>query len=211
MIICCSVNRTLCVKDVIEKRASFWEQERSIFLSSRKQPHSWTKVDLQRFIWWFRICLFVDSHLRWIQWIMEAKSLHRIPQRKALTPSFLIMSSQTSCDSDRCGIIGIWTRLQNGRCTACNTVWTSSGPSSWFCSPVEGHHAAGDGHIHGHLSGHAANQQHLLPRVWMERRVENVFGPPELVFRQTRSHHTLSGEQRRKEKMKIVYDKHETY
>ena len=51
-------------------------------------------------------------------------------------------------------------------------------------SPVEGHHAAGDGHVAGHLGRHAADQHHLLARVRVEGRVVERLGAPQLVLRQ---------------------------
>lgn len=60
--------------------------------------------------------------------------------------------------------------------------------------PVEGEHAASDGHVHGHLSGHAADHDHLLARVGVEGRVVHVLGPPQLVLRQAGRHHPGSGE-----------------
>lgn len=58
--------------------------------------------------------------------------------------------------------------------------------------PVEGEHAACDGHVHWHLSRHPANHEHLLSRVGMESRVVNVLGSPELILSQARSHGTSS-------------------
>lgn len=44
--------------------------------------------------------------------------------------------------------------------------------------PVEGEHAARDGHVHGHLGRHPANEDHLLSCVWMEGRVIHILGLP---------------------------------
>lgn len=52
--------------------------------------------------------------------------------------------------------------------------------------PVEGEHAACDGHVHWHLSRHPANHKHLLPCVGVEGWVVDVLGPPELILRQAR-------------------------
>lgn len=51
---------------------------------------------------------------------------------------------------------------------------------------IKRHHAPSDRHVHGNLSRHAADQNHLLLGVGMKGRVENIFGPPQFVFRQTR-------------------------
>ena len=51
--------------------------------------------------------------------------------------------------------------------------------------PVEGHHAARDGHVHRHLGRHAAKQEHLLPGVGMEGRVIQVLGIPYLLSSDT--------------------------
>lgn len=50
--------------------------------------------------------------------------------------------------------------------------------------PVKCEHAACDGHVHRHLSGHPTNHKHLLSRVGVEGGVVDVLGSPELVFRQ---------------------------
>lgn len=54
--------------------------------------------------------------------------------------------------------------------------------------PVEGEHAACDGHVHRHLSGHPANHKHLLSCVRVEGGVVDVLGSPELVLCQARLH-----------------------
>lgn len=43
---------------------------------------------------------------------------------------------------------------------------------------VEGHHEACDGHIHRHLTGHAAYEHHLLTSVRMVRGVVELFRLP---------------------------------
>jgi len=58
--------------------------------------------------------------------------------------------------------------------------------------PVEGEHAACDGHVHWHLSRHPANHKHLLSRVRMEGRVINVLGSPELILCQAGPYNTSS-------------------
>lgn len=60
--------------------------------------------------------------------------------------------------------------------------------------PIEGEHAACDGHVHRHLSGHPANHKHLLSCVGVEGGVVDVLGPPELILRQTRLYDPSSEE-----------------
>lgn len=45
-------------------------------------------------------------------------------------------------------------------------------------SPVERHHAARDGHVHGHLRRHPPYQNHLFTSVRMKRGVVDVLGSP---------------------------------
>ena len=60
--------------------------------------------------------------------------------------------------------------------------------------PVEGEHAACDGHVHRHLSGHPADHKHLLAGVGVEGGVVDVLGSPELVLRQAGLHDPRSEE-----------------
>lgn len=46
---------------------------------------------------------------------------------------------------------------------------------------IEGHHAAGDQHVHRNLGGHPADDHHLLARFRMERRVVDILGLPHIV------------------------------
>ena len=49
--------------------------------------------------------------------------------------------------------------------------------------PVEGHHAACDGHVHGNLRRHAAEYNHLLLRVGVEGGVVQLFRSPDIILR----------------------------
>lgn len=71
--------------------------------------------------------------------------------------------------------------------------------------PVEGEHAACDGHVHWHLSRHPANHKHLLPRVGVEGRVVDVLCSPELILRQARLHCTRSGKKKRKKIKTVIW------
>lgn len=57
---------------------------------------------------------------------------------------------------------------------------------------VERHHAPGDGHVHGDLRRHAADQDHLFSGVGMEGRVEHILGPPQLILGQARGDDSFS-------------------
>lgn len=54
--------------------------------------------------------------------------------------------------------------------------------------PVEGKHAACDGHVHWHLSRHPPNHKHLLARIRVEGGVIDILGSPELILCQARPH-----------------------
>lgn len=56
---------------------------------------------------------------------------------------------------------------------------------------VKSHHTSSDGHVHGNLRGHAANQDHLLASVGMESRVKNIFGLPQFIFCQSWGDYSL--------------------
>lgn len=68
----------------------------------------------------------------------------------------------------------------------CASAWLSRN------SPVEGHHAARDGHVHWDLSRHPPYQGHLLTCVRVEGRVIRVLSSPQLIFREAGGNDPLS-------------------
>lgn len=48
--------------------------------------------------------------------------------------------------------------------------------------PVELQHEAGDGHASRDLEGHAADEVHAVPCVWVEGRVVQLLGVVELLL-----------------------------
>ena len=52
-------------------------------------------------------------------------------------------------------------------------------------SPIEGHHAADYGHVHGNLGGHPSDEEHLLARLGMVGGVIQSLGMPQLLLCRT--------------------------
>lgn len=58
--------------------------------------------------------------------------------------------------------------------------------------PIKGHHTTCDSHVHGYLSWHSANQDHLFTSVWMKGWIIDILCSPQFIFSQSRCYNTLS-------------------
>lgn len=66
--------------------------------------------------------------------------------------------------------------------------------------PIKGHHTTCDSHVHGYLSWHSANQDHLFTSVWVKGWIIDIFCSPQVIFCQARCRNTLSRDKLKKPK-----------